>query len=51
MPTKTFQANFDLATNAYAEFKGGLEAYLQKLKEYEAALEAAGAPYTRGKRN
>ena len=49
MPTQTFQDNLTIATNAFTQFKQDLKTYLQEVKGYETALEAAGAPYTRGR--
>ena len=49
MPTQTYQDNLTIATNAFTQFKQDLKTYLQEVKEYETVLEAAGAPYTRGR--
>mgnify|MGYP007004949375 CR=1 FL=1 len=49
-PTKTYQNNLEIATRDFAQFGADLRTYLQALEEYEAALEAAGAPYTRGRK-
>ncbi len=48
-PTQTFQDNLTIATNSFTKFKQDLKTYLQEVKEYETTLEAAGAPYTRGR--
>jgi uncharacterized protein YukE len=49
MPTQTFQDNFEIATRDFAQFREALGSYLEELEKYEAALAAAGAPYTRGR--
>jgi chromosome segregation ATPase len=49
-PTETQQRNIEIATKDFAEFKKGLLTYLNDLESYEAALEAAGAPYTKGRK-
>lgn len=49
-PTKTFQDNLEIAERDFARFREDLRLYLEDLEKYEAALEAAGAPYTRGRR-
>lgn len=49
-PTQTFQKNLEIATRDYTFFKIELKTYLEALEEFEATLEAAGAPFTRGRR-
>ncbi len=49
-PTETYRNNIEMATRNFAEFEESLRAFLQELEEYEAALEEAGAPYTRGRK-
>ena len=49
-PTQTFQDNLGLAMRAFTGFKQDLQTYLQEVEQYEAALEAIGAPYTRGRK-
>ncbi|MEQ9375005.1 MAG: glycosyl hydrolase [Imperialibacter sp.] len=49
-PTVTQQRNIDIATTDFSQFKGDMAAYLSKLSQYEAALEAAGAPWTPGRK-
>ena len=50
MPTQTFRDNLDLATQAFEPFKKDLGSFLQNLEAFEAAMEAAGAPYTKGRK-
>ena len=49
-PTKAFLDNIDMATRDLAQFREDLRTYLKELEQFEAALEAAGAPYTRGRK-
>lgn len=49
-PTKTQQLNIALAAKAFETFRADLKAYLNRVSEFEAALEQAGAPYTPGRR-
>ena len=49
-PTKTWQSNMEIAARDFAQFTKDLRDYMQELEEYEAALEAVGAPYTRGRK-
>jgi phage pi2 protein 07 len=49
-PTETFKRNIDIAEADFSKFRGDLGAYSNALKAYEAALEAAGAPYTPGRK-
>jgi hypothetical protein len=39
-----------MAARDFTQFRGDLEQYLLALEQYEAALAAAGAPYTRGRK-
>ena len=50
LPTKAHQENIEIATLDFAQFREGLRAFLQELEQYEADLEAAGAPYTSGRK-
>ena len=49
MPTETFRTNLELARREFAAFKTGLDAFMDALDQFEEVLEAAGAPYTRGR--
>lgn len=49
-PTKTYRDNLEIATGDFAEFREDLSKYFGELEQYEAALEEAGAPYTRGRK-
>jgi len=48
-PTQTFQNNLNLATRAFSQFEQDLKGYLEEVVQYESDLEAAGAPYTKGR--
>ncbi len=48
-PTTTQQRNIEIATTDFKTFRADLKAYFNTLANYEAALEAAGAPYTFGR--
>ncbi len=48
--TGTQQKNIEIATSELEAFRGDLRTYLNELTSYEAALEAAGAPYTPGRK-
>lgn len=50
MPTQTYRDNLAIAENDFADFQVELRAYMRELGAYEAALEAAGAPFTRGRK-
>jgi len=50
MPTQTYRNNLELAQESFANFEDKLEDYLQGLTGFEEKMEAAGAPYTRGRR-
>jgi len=49
-PTETFKRNIEIAETDFSKFRGDLSAYNKVLEAYEAALEAAGAPYTPGRK-
>jgi photosystem II stability/assembly factor-like uncharacterized protein len=49
-PTKSYRNNLEIATLDFAKFSEDLKAYYQGLEKYEASLEAAGAPFTRGRK-
>lgn len=49
-PTETFRRDLELATREFSMFQPRLSKYLEDLTAYEAALEAAGAPYTPGRK-
>ncbi len=49
-PTKTFETNLEIATRDFETFSRDLKAYLLELETYESSMEAAGAPFTRGRK-
>ena len=49
LPTETYRTNLELASRSFANFKDDLATYLQQLETFEAEMEAAGAPYTKGR--
>lgn len=49
-PTETFQDDLKIATKEFSMFSPRLTTYLKDLNAFEAALEAAGAPYTPGRK-
>lgn len=49
LPTQTYQDNLEIAAQDFTEFSGTLDDYFQELEKYEDNLEAAGAPYTKGR--
>jgi len=49
-PTQTFKDNLVIATRDFAQFKADWKSYLQDLEKYEASIEMAGAPYTKGRK-
>ena len=49
-PTQTYQINFEIGQRDFAQFRGDLEVFLLALEQYETALAALGAPYTRGRK-
>jgi len=48
-PTETFRTNLEIASRDFTSFRQDLDQYLQALSAYEDELEAAGAPFTRGR--
>ncbi len=48
-PTKTQQQNIKIAETEFKAFKMDMKVYITELMQYEAKLEAAGAPYTPGR--
>ncbi len=50
MPTQTYLDNLDIATRDFTAFKKDFQIYTQDFEDYEVALEAAGAPYTKGRK-
>lgn len=48
-PTATQQRNIEIAETDFSQFRRDLKTYFKALANYEAALEAAGAPYTLGR--
>ena len=49
-PTQTHKQNIDTAKQDFAAFRKDLVRYLSDLENYEISLEAAGAPYTFGRK-
>ncbi len=49
-PTDTQKRNFEIAQTDFSTFRGDLVSYISALETYEATLEAAGAPYTPGRK-
>jgi len=49
-PTQTHRENVTIAETAFADFKGDLADFSTKLESFEARVEAAGAPYTPGRK-
>ncbi len=49
LPTQTFIDNIDIAARDFEQFEGDMKTYFQQLEKYEASLEEAGAPYTKGR--
>jgi photosystem II stability/assembly factor-like uncharacterized protein len=50
MPTATHRANIRIAKEDFTQFQADLRSYWQRLEAFEAELEAAGAPYTPGRK-
>ncbi len=48
-PTETFRTNLEIASRDFTSFRQDLDQYLQALSAYEDELEAAGAPFARGR--
>ncbi|MGB5554107.1 MAG: glycosyl hydrolase [Flavobacteriaceae bacterium] len=49
-PTETQKRNIEIAESDFGNLKGELEKYFTELEAFETALEAAGAPYTPGRK-
>lgn len=49
MPTETQQQNIRIAETDFSTFKTDMKTYFNELMQYEAKLQAAGAPYTTGR--
>jgi hypothetical protein len=49
-PTKTQQQNIQIAVTDFMAFKTDMKAYYNELMQYESKLQAAGAPYTVGRK-
>ena len=49
-PTETHKRNIEIAENDFKTFRKDLIAYLNLFETYEGRLEAAGAPYTPGRK-
>lgn len=49
-PTETQKRNIEIAENAFSEFRQDLIDYLNQLSLFETDLEAAGAPWTPGRK-
>jgi hypothetical protein len=49
MPTEAQQQNIQIAETDFRTFKTDMKTYINELMQYEAKLEAAGAPYTPGR--
>ena len=49
-PTQTHRENVAIAETDFADFKGDLADFSTKLESFEARVEAAGAPYTPGRK-
>ncbi|GAB5550683.1 MAG: hypothetical protein Sapg2KO_02740 [Saprospiraceae bacterium] len=50
MPTATFKNNLEIAQEAFPAFSADLKNYFSALEKFEATLDAAGAPFTRGRK-
>ncbi|MFK7982244.1 MAG: WD40/YVTN/BNR-like repeat-containing protein [Saprospiraceae bacterium] len=50
MPTQTYQDNLEIAARDFTQFKKDFQTYLADFEKYEATLDAAGAPYTKGRK-
>ena len=50
LPTQTYQDNLEIANSDFIQFKAAIQTYFQDLEKYEADLERAGAPYTKGRK-
>lgn len=49
MPTETYKQNLQIAEDGFNAFRGKLLEYMNQLMAFEKAMEAAGAPWTRGR--
>jgi hypothetical protein len=49
-PTETQKRNIEIAETDFSTFRRDLTSYFSTLEKYEATLEAAGAPYTPGRK-
>ena len=49
-PTRTQVRNIEIARADFDRFSADLRSYLKELEAYEADLENAGAPWTRGRK-
>ena len=50
-PTQTQRDDLEIASSEFVQFRSELDQYLDGLSQFEETMEAAGAPYTRGRRN
>jgi hypothetical protein len=50
MPTEAHRRNIEIAKSDFDKFQAELKGFFQDLEGVEAALEAAGAPYTPGRK-
>ena len=50
MPTQTYRNNLELAEEGFASFENKLGDFLAALEAFESRLDAAGAPYTPGRK-
>ncbi|MEM7514244.1 MAG: glycosyl hydrolase, partial [Bacteroidota bacterium] len=50
MPTQTFKDNLDIAKREFGVFSEDLDSFMAEVEDFEAALEKAGAPYTKGRK-
>ncbi|MEL6194831.1 MAG: glycosyl hydrolase, partial [Bacteroidota bacterium] len=50
MPTQTFKDNLDIAKREFGVFSKDLDSFMAEVESFEAALEKAGAPYTKGRK-
>ncbi len=49
-PTETQKRSIEIAETDFGKFKSDLKSYFNELESFETALEAAGAPYTPGRK-
>ena len=50
MPTQTFRDNLAIAKREFEGFSKDLESFMTEVENFEATLEKAGAPYTKGRK-